>query len=78
MLRSIEHPGGRIAVQHRSGDLEVMLVERAGWAAITDSSLCGQSAWHLVADGHAVMTVGDKRWELLPGESLGLDQPPRA
>jgi hypothetical protein len=75
MLRSIEHPGGKVSVQYRCGDLEVMLVEVAGGAMVSDSSLCGRSAWHLVLDGQAVVTVGDSRWELLPEESLRLNEP---
>lgn len=64
-----------MTVQYRHGDFEVMLVEVAGGASVSDASLCGSSAWHLVLDGQAVLTVGANRWELLPEESVRLDDP---
>lgn len=73
VLRSIQHPGGRVTAHYRNGDLEIMLVEVAGHNSLVDSTLWGQSSWHLVLDGQALFHVGTARWELLPDESLSLD-----
>lgn len=73
VLRSIQHPGGRVSVRYRSGDLEVTVVEVAGHNSLVDSTLWGRSSWHLVLDGQALFQVGTARWELLPDESLSLD-----
>jgi mannose-6-phosphate isomerase-like protein (cupin superfamily) len=75
MLRSVEHPGGKVTLQYRDGDLEVLLVEVTSRAAISDASLCGRSAWHLVLEGQALLDVGQSRWELLPDESVRVDGP---
>ena len=73
VLRSIEHPGGRVRVHYRGGDLEVMVVEVAAERSLTDPMLQGQSSWHLVLEGQALFDVGGARWELLPDESLSLE-----
>jgi|SRR3990170_2497664 len=73
VLRSIQHPGGKVSVRYRTGDLEVMLVEVAGQNSLVDPALWGGSSWHLVLDGQALFHVGTARWELLPDESLSLD-----
>ena len=73
MLRSIEHPGGKVGVHYRAGDLEVVVVEVDGGQTLTDSTLWGRSSWHLVLQGQALFRAGSARWELLPEESLSLD-----
>ncbi len=73
MLRSIQHPGGRVTVHYRNEDLEISLVEIAGHNSLVDPSLAGRASWHLVLDGQAIFHVGASRWELLPDESLTLD-----
>lgn len=75
MLRSVEHPGGKVTLQYRCGDLEVLLVEVVGRASLADSSLSGRSAWHFVIEGQALLDVGQGRWELLPEESVRLEGP---
>ena len=73
MLRSIEHPGGKVGVYYRTGDLEVAMVEVEGGRTLFDSTLWGRSSWHLVLQGQALFRAGDARWELLPGEALSLE-----
>lgn len=73
MLRSIEHPGGKVSVHYRTGDLEVALVEVDGGRTLIDSTLWGSCSWHLVLQGQALFRMGDARWELLPEESLSLE-----
>lgn len=75
VLRSIEHAAGKVSVEYRYGDLEVMVVEVAAGGMLSDPSLYGRSAWHLVLEGQATLTAGEDRWELVPGESLWLDEP---
>ncbi len=73
VLKSIEHPGGRVSLHFRHGDQEVMVVEVEGDRSLVESTLWGRSSWHLVLEGQAVFHVGDRRWELLPEESLTVD-----
>lgn len=73
VLGSIQHPGGKVSVRYRTGDLEIMLVEVAGHNAVVDPVLCGGPSWHLVLDGQALFNVGAARWELLPDEALSLE-----
>jgi hypothetical protein len=75
VLRSIQHPGGKVSVHYRCGDLEVMMVEVAGHNSLVDSTLWGRTSWHLVLDGQALFDVGTARWELTSEESLSLDTP---
>jgi len=72
-LMSIQHPGGRVSVRYRTGDIEVVMTEVDGGAALVEPVLWGQSSWHLVLDGQAIFEVGGSRWELLPEASLSLD-----
>jgi len=73
VLKSIEHPGGRVSLHFRRGGLEVMVVEVEGGKSLVESTLWGRSSWHLVLEGQAAFHLGDRRWELLPEESLDLD-----
>jgi len=73
VLKSIEHPGGRVSLHLRHGNLEVMVVEVEGGRSLVESTLWGRSSWHLVLEGQATFHLGDRRWELLPEESLDLD-----
>ena len=73
VLKSIEHPGGRVSLHFRRGGLEVMVVEVEGGKSLVESTLWGRSSWHLVLEGQAVFHLGDRRWELLPEESLSVD-----
>ncbi len=73
VLKSIEHPGGRVSLHSRHGDLEVMVVEVEGGHSLVESTLWGRSSWHLVLEGQAAFHLGDTRWELLPEESLSVN-----
>lgn len=75
VLKSIEHPGGRVSLHFRAGDLEVVVVEVEGGKSLVEPTLWGQAAWHLVLEGQAAFHMGDRRWELLPEESLRVDGP---
>jgi len=72
ILRSVQHPGGRVNMHYRSDQLEISVVEVAGHSSLVDPGLCARASWHLVLDGHAVFHIGHTRWELLPDESLTL------
>lgn len=71
-LRSIQHPNTRVSVLYRQGDLEVISVEVGAGASLAESSLWGGDSWHLVVEGQAIFQQRDRRWELLPEESLCL------
>jgi mannose-6-phosphate isomerase-like protein (cupin superfamily) len=73
MLRCIEHVGGKVSVHYRQSGFEVMVVEVAAGASLSEPSLWGSSSWYLVLDGQAVFRVGEQERELLPGESLELE-----
>jgi mannose-6-phosphate isomerase-like protein (cupin superfamily) len=75
VLKSIEHPGGRVSLHLRTGDLEVMVVEVEGGRSLVDPTLWGAEVFHLVLDGQAAFHLGDRHWELLPDESLRVDGP---
>lgn len=75
VLKSIEHPGGRVSLHLRRGDAEVMVVEVEGGRSLVEPALWGEASWHLVLEGQAAFHLGDRRWELLPEESLRLDGP---
>ncbi len=73
VLRSVQHPGGRISVHYRDADTEILVIEVAGHNSLVESSLWGRRSWHLVLDGQAIFRAGAARWELLPEEALSLD-----
>ena len=63
-----------MSVHYRADDIEVMLTEIEGGAALVEPLLWGRSSWHLVLAGQAIFEVGGTRWELLPESSLSLDR----
>lgn len=69
-LRSIQHPDAKVRVLYQRGELEVMAVEVGAGASLAEPSLWEGSSWHLVLEGQAVFQQRDRRWELLPEESL--------
>jgi hypothetical protein len=71
-LRSVQHRGARVSLLYQVGDLEVMLVEVGAGASLVEPSLWGGSSWHLVVEGQAIFQQSDRKWELLPEESLCL------
>lgn len=71
-LRSIQHPDARVSVLYQQGDLEVMAVEVEAGASLSEPSLWVGPSWHLVVEGQAIFQQKDRRWELLPEESLFL------
>lgn len=71
-FRSVEHPGARVSVFYRYGDVEVMVVEIGALGSLSDPCLWGQASWHLVVEGRARVEQGDRQWEILPSHSLRL------
>lgn len=74
-LRSVQRPDARVSVLYQHGDLEVMAVEVEARASLTEPSLWVGSSWHLVVEGQAIFQQKNRRWELLPEESLCLKAP---
>lgn len=71
-LKSVQRPDARVSLLYQRGDVEVMVVEVGAEATLAEPSLWGGPSWHLVVEGQAIFQQGDRRWELLPEESLSL------
>lgn len=73
-LCSIKCPEASVSVLCRFGGLEAIQLEVKPGATLTEPMLwCGFS-WHLVMEGEAIFQQGSERWELLPRQSLYLDE----